>query len=708
VKSQENYGHSAADTKGALAALTLATQDPKKALEDMTVVANLAAQKHESLTEAAGQVAKVYGGAGKVLKQYGITLDSTTKQAAALKTAETQHQAAITTLATAQKKLSDLEAIDSTKKKLSTADELKLRDARNAVTVASDNLKAKTEKLTVAQAGSKTATQNADVALGQLGKRLDGQASASVDNWAGKLKVARTKLSDWTAEFGQKFGPALTATGPVLMAAGMALDLYRGHAEKVKEAAQAVADQERATAAATATSATDQEVSLGATAAAAETASATAITADDEASASTANLAMNVQDSAGQQLTAFDLVGAGAQAASQTAIDADDAAEASTTNLALSVTASKDAQVIAFRETAAAAVSASEVETGAAREAGAASSLSLGPIGIAVGVIGGGLLLAAQHFHLFGDGAKNQIQPVADLTAAIMADSDAMKTNTRTAISKHLSDTDAYNDALVLGVGQTKLTDAFQTGGAALEDVRQRVNAAITAYDNATKTTRTWDSATNSWVTSTGHATTAQKNANTAALALARSLPTLQGQLSLSKTQADNMTKGVGASATQVATLASNIKKIPQLKGTKVTVDDYDAVSKIADYYKTINAIPHYYQTMLQLNVQTSSNKKAAGSAFAAGGMPDDGVFTVGEEGTEIMEKHGAYLKVISSPQAHHVLAGGGAGSGSGGNATSGDVAHFTIIHQLDAHTVHKSLLTLKRQQGGRLELIDG
>ncbi|HEY2089449.1 MAG TPA: hypothetical protein VGH54_25925, partial [Mycobacterium sp.] len=630
VKSQENYGHSAADTKGALAALTLATQDPKKALEDMTVVANLAAQKHESLTEAAGQVAKVYGGAGKVLKQYGITLDSTTKQAAALKTAETQHQAAITTLAAAQKKLSDLETIDSTKKKLSTADELKLRDARNAVTIASDNLKAKTEKLTTAQDGSKTATQNADVALGQLGKRLDGQASASVDNWGGKLKVAQTKLADWTAEFGQKFGPALTATGPMLMAAGMALDLYRGHAEKVKAAAQAVAEQERLTAAATVASASEQEVALGTTATAAEAA-------------------------------------------------------------------------------AAASVTASDTEIGAAREAGAASSLALGPIGIAVGVIGGGLLLAAQHFHLFGDNAKTQVKPVEDLTAAIQADSDAMGVNTRTAIAKHLSDANAYNDALTLGVGQAQLTDAFQTGGAALETVRQKVNAAITAYDNATKTTKTWDSATNSWVTSTGHATTAQKNANSAALALVRTLPTLQGQLAASKTEADNMTKGVGASATQVATLASNIKKIPQLKGTKITVDNYDAMSKLADYYKTINAIPHYYQTMLQLNVQTGNAKLAAGSAGvnagrAGGGPVFDGITPVGESGIELLEKHGSMVKVISNAQLGHY---GGSG-GSAGSTASGDVAHFTIIHQLDGHTVHKSLLTLKRQQGGRLELIDG
>jgi hypothetical protein len=286
VKGGEKFAHNAADTKGALAALTLATQDPKKALADMTIVENLAAAKHESLTEAAGQLARVYGGAGKVLKQYGITLDSTAKQSAAVATAEKQHQAAVTTLSAAQKHLSELEEIDAAKSKLSVsqqislrnahqavtdainkhgagsaqaqaaeqkltdeearltagsnltaAQQIALRDAHDKVTKAAADLKLKTENLKIAQDKNKTSTQNADKALDALGKRLDGQASASVDNWGGKLAVLRTKLSDWTAEFGQKFGPAITAAGVVISASGVLLDIYRGHQAKMGAAA---------------------------------------------------------------------------------------------------------------------------------------------------------------------------------------------------------------------------------------------------------------------------------------------------------------------------------------------------------------------------------------------------------------------------------------------------------------------------------------
>jgi hypothetical protein len=75
VKHQENFGHTAEDTKFALQKLTQATQDPQKALEEMGVTADLAAARHVSLSDAAQLVARVLGGTGgKVLAQYGITM----------------------------------------------------------------------------------------------------------------------------------------------------------------------------------------------------------------------------------------------------------------------------------------------------------------------------------------------------------------------------------------------------------------------------------------------------------------------------------------------------------------------------------------------------------------------------------------------------------------------------------------------------------
>lgn len=150
VKSGENFGHGAADTSEALRKLTQATNDPNKALADMALVSNLAAAKHISLSEAAGMVAKAHAGAGRLLKEFGITM------------------------------------------------------TKNA-----------------------DGTANSTLALAQLSAKLDGQATASVDNFSGKVGIVRTKLADWTAQMGQKLGPVLTALGPTLMVVGAAMEIVK-------------------------------------------------------------------------------------------------------------------------------------------------------------------------------------------------------------------------------------------------------------------------------------------------------------------------------------------------------------------------------------------------------------------------------------------------------------------------------------------------
>lgn len=75
VKHEENYAHSAVDTKTALQTLTMATGDTQKALDAMGVVTDLAAARHISLAEAAGLVSKILGGGGaKTLAAYGIQM----------------------------------------------------------------------------------------------------------------------------------------------------------------------------------------------------------------------------------------------------------------------------------------------------------------------------------------------------------------------------------------------------------------------------------------------------------------------------------------------------------------------------------------------------------------------------------------------------------------------------------------------------------
>jgi phage-related protein len=78
VKAQERYGHSTADTEGALQRLTQATHDPQQALDMLGLASDLAAAKHEDLGAAADQLGKVYNGNTKLLKQFGIQIDTAT------------------------------------------------------------------------------------------------------------------------------------------------------------------------------------------------------------------------------------------------------------------------------------------------------------------------------------------------------------------------------------------------------------------------------------------------------------------------------------------------------------------------------------------------------------------------------------------------------------------------------------------------------
>ncbi len=77
IAKQVAFGHTDDEVTTALRVLTQAYGDPKKALAEMSVTTDLAAAKHIDLAAAAGMVAKAHGGAGRVFKEFGITVGTT-------------------------------------------------------------------------------------------------------------------------------------------------------------------------------------------------------------------------------------------------------------------------------------------------------------------------------------------------------------------------------------------------------------------------------------------------------------------------------------------------------------------------------------------------------------------------------------------------------------------------------------------------------
>ena len=242
TKKQENFGHTADDTSLALAALTEATGSPTKALSEMSLVADLAAAKHTSLADASTMVTRVLAGKGaRTLAMYGITMDSAKTATSALTSATKQHETALTTLDKARQKLTDLETVDHGKKKLTIADQIALRNAHDNVTKALAGVKSSTEKMKSAQDVANKSTHAADDATTKLAEKLKGQAAAAVDSFTGRLDVMRVKATDAAAQFGQKFGPAITMAGVAVTALGTVVEILRGRQVAAAAATAAMA-----------------------------------------------------------------------------------------------------------------------------------------------------------------------------------------------------------------------------------------------------------------------------------------------------------------------------------------------------------------------------------------------------------------------------------------------------------------------------------
>ena len=255
VATGQNFGRSAVDTKEALAKMTLATGSTQKALDNMSVVTNLAAARHISLSDAATMVDRVLGGSGsKTLSQYGIVMqkagDPTKALAAAQKLVTTEGDK----LAVAQTKLLQLQEIDQTKKKLTIQDHIALQNAQANVSKATDNLAAAQTKLAGTSTAVITKQEAGKAALDQLAKKLDGQGSASVNNFGAQVSIMRTKIQDWVDQVSGPVGSVLTALGPAFTVAGVAVDLYRA-----KKEAATLAEIASAAASTTAVTATGAE-----------------------------------------------------------------------------------------------------------------------------------------------------------------------------------------------------------------------------------------------------------------------------------------------------------------------------------------------------------------------------------------------------------------------------------------------------------------
>jgi hypothetical protein len=223
IKKQEKFGNTANTTQDALRVLTQATNDPAKALEYLGTASDLAAAKHEDLVTAATALGKAYNGNTKVLKEFGVTLETSKQATTALTTAQKQSQSADDNLARAKKSLADIELVNQGRTKLTIGQQIQLKNAQQAVINATTKAGEAHKKLATAQDVATKSANSGGQAVDILGQKLKGQASAAADTFGGKIAALRAHFDDAAAELGQKYGPAITAAGSVMAGLGGAI-----------------------------------------------------------------------------------------------------------------------------------------------------------------------------------------------------------------------------------------------------------------------------------------------------------------------------------------------------------------------------------------------------------------------------------------------------------------------------------------------------
>ena len=225
IKHQENYGHTADQTQDALRALTTATNDPAKALQLLGTASDLAAAKHEDLATAAGQLGKAYNGSTRIMKEFGVTVDSTKESQAQVTKASQDHEKAVLGQAAAQAQLTAAQAAYNAQP--TEANLKKLEAAQGKVSAANLTALTSNNNLKSAQDKAKETADKYQKAVGTLGDKLKGQASAGADTFSGKLDGLKAKVEDQVAMFGQKYGPAITTAGAAMTGLGATMEIAK-------------------------------------------------------------------------------------------------------------------------------------------------------------------------------------------------------------------------------------------------------------------------------------------------------------------------------------------------------------------------------------------------------------------------------------------------------------------------------------------------
>ncbi len=246
-KSMAKYGYTADETDQGLRRLVTATRDPKEALKDLSIAANLAAEKHEDLGSAVNQMAMIIAGKGtKVLQQLGIQNTVVSVTASTVAAATRAEAKAHDALATAQQKVNDILKQYPDAVKAGSKAHAKWVAAVAAADKANQTYKDSVQKASDVTSQFQHPLTQAAGNIAAVAQATKGQAAAAADTLTGKMKAMRTEVENHISAFGQKYGPVITATGTAMTVLGTTMRATQGIMEGFRASSAAAAAAEAA------------------------------------------------------------------------------------------------------------------------------------------------------------------------------------------------------------------------------------------------------------------------------------------------------------------------------------------------------------------------------------------------------------------------------------------------------------------------------
>jgi hypothetical protein len=206
IKVGEQYAFNADDTRGAILKLTEAGMSFADIQANLPHVMDLARAKHLDLADAARMYELALMGNARALKDLGIALPKVIDAEKVHEAATDAVTAAQAHLDSAQQNLTDTESLLAGKTKLTTGEQIRLRDAHAAVDDASKKLKASQDALAATQDTAATKAARMKLVNDGLTSALGDQRGTATD-----LQKAQAKLGDAWEKFSVVVAPALVA-----------------------------------------------------------------------------------------------------------------------------------------------------------------------------------------------------------------------------------------------------------------------------------------------------------------------------------------------------------------------------------------------------------------------------------------------------------------------------------------------------------------